>query len=158
MYCRLHYTWEASSIRSRVPYRLWCVYTVQVLEWLCVMPGCGMCQCVLTWSATPPQVLFGLHQVWLSGNKVTSWAIFFILSVTSNLGNFLTLKRNILGDISPILNSNWLKCSITQCGDARCCHRCAVWWPLFIERILRQDFKIHNVMCVFWNPAWEFSH
>ena len=51
-------------------------------------------------------------------NLVMKNATFFILSVTYNQDNILTLKTTVSGDFLSILNSNRLKCCITHCGDA----------------------------------------
>ena len=38
------------------------------------------------------------------------------------------------------------------------CHRCTIWWSaclLFNEKTFRQDFKIHNVMCIFMDKHFS---
>jgi len=62
------------------------------------------------------------------------------------------MKTTDSDDVSSILNSNFLKCCILHCGYADWCHRYAIWWSayiLFNEWTFWQDFKIHNMMCVF---------
>ena len=64
-------------------------------------------------------------------------------------------------NVSPILNSNRLKCYITHCGVAGWCYRCSVWrsaYVLFNERTLRQNFKVHNMMCTFMDKYLFPNH
>ena len=65
--------------------------------------------------------------------------IFFILSITSNYGNLLTLKTIVLGDVSPILNSinrSVVSCIVTMLVDA-----IDALSGTFNERTSRRDFN-----------------
>ena len=49
---------------------------------------------------------------------------YFSFISNHQLREFAYLKTIVTGDALPILNSNWLKCCITNCADADWCH----WW------------------------------